>query len=657
MSRRTTLIVVGVVVAALVAAAVPVALAFQGRRERAQQREAADSFAAAWKGGTLAKIRYAGDSPKDVADGTQRITASLTAAKADAPESVEVTSVSTEDGDTRATLAVSWTLPGGRVWRYDTTLPVAKLDGSWLPDWQPQVVHPKLQDKQVLVADRVPAPRAEIIGANDEVLVQERPVVVVGLEPARAKGDVAGSAQAIASLVDVDGGALASRAEKASPTSFVEVITLRREAYDAIKSQLQPIPGAVFREEQRALAPTPTFARALLGTVGTATAEIVKESKGRVTAADTTGISGLQRAYDERLAGTAGITVQAVAQKPSTPSGSGDTTDASDTSDTAAEAAPVTLFSEEPKPGTPVRTTIDRRIQEAAEAALLDAPKPAALVATRVGTGEVLAVANGGPNAAGYNRALLGRYPPGSTFKVVSTMALLQAGLKPTERVNCPPTIVVNGKTFKNAENEVLGSVPFSSDFAHSCNTAFVGSAKRITGKQLAETAASLGYGRSDTLGVTAFDGSVPDTDDPVGHAAAVIGQGKVLASPLVVAGTSAAVAAGRWTAPRLVTDPAPEADAAEQQQLQPAAVSSLKEMMRSVVTGGTATGLRNTPGGPVSGKTGTAEFGSDDPPKTHAWFTGFQGDIAFAVVVEDGGFGAETAAPIAGDFLARLAR
>jgi cell division protein FtsI/penicillin-binding protein 2 len=151
--------------------------------------------------------------------------------------------------------------------------------------------------------------------------------------------------------------------------------------------------------------------------------------------------------------------------------------------------------------------------------------------------------------------------------------------------------------------------------------------------------------------------GSVPDTDDPVGHAAAVIGQGKVLASPLAVAGASAAVAGGKWVAPRLVTDPAPEAAAVEQEQLDPAAVASLKEMMRSVVTGGTGTVLRNTPGGPVSGKTGTAEFGSDDPPKTHAWFTGFQGDVAFAVIVEDGGFGAEAAAPIAGDFLARLAR
>lgn len=642
------LIVVGLVIVALVAAAIPLGLALNGRRERAAQREAATSFASAWLGGKLGSISYAGDQAKDVAAGTQRITGSLTAAKVDAPAAVKVESVSTEDDTTTARLSVRWTLPGGRAWTYETTLPLAQLSGRWLPDWKPQVIHPKLQEGQVLVAERQRAPRAPIMGANDEVLVEERPVVVVGLEPARAKGDVAGSAEAIASVVDVDGAALAARAGKAAPTSFVEVITLRREAYDAVRSELQPIPGAVFREEQRALAPTATFARALLGGVGNATAEIVKDSKGRVRAGDVTGISGLQLTYDERLSGTAGVTVKAVA---ATGTGSGESADA------AGAAEPVTLFNEAAKAGAPLKTTIDSRVQQAAEAALLRAPKPAALVAMRVGTGEVLAVGNGGPNAAGYNRALLGQYPPGSTFKITSTLALLGAGLQPTDNVNCPPDIVVNGKTFVNAENEVLGSVPFSSDFAHSCNTAFVGSADRITGKQLADAATSLGYGRPDTLGVKAFMGSVPDTDDPVGHAAAVIGQGKVLASPLAVAGATAAVAAGKWTAPRLVMDPAPEAASAPAQQLDAKATASLREMMRSVVTEGTATVMRNTPGGPVSGKTGTAEFGSDVPPKTHAWFTGFQGDIAFAVIVEDGGFGAEAAAPIAGDFLARLAR
>jgi cell division protein FtsI/penicillin-binding protein 2 len=83
--------------------------------------------------------------------------------------------------------------------------------------------------------------------------------------------------------------------------------------------------------------------------------------------------------------------------------------------------------------------------------------------------------------------------------------------------------------------------------------------------------------------------------------------------------------------------------------------VGTLRDLMRAVVTDGTGTALKAVPGGPVHGKTGTAEFGTRNPPDTHAWFTGYQGDVAFAVVVEGGGFGAKVAAPIAADFLQRL--
>jgi cell division protein FtsI/penicillin-binding protein 2 len=642
-SKRKILIVVAVVVA-LLAAAVPAGLAFQRQRERAAQRDAAEGFARAWRGGTLAQVTYSGDTADDVASGTQRITASLTAAERDVPATVEVESVDTEGDAVTARLSVDWSLSGGTSWRYETTLPLRQQDGEWRPDWRPQVVHPKLADNQVLVASREQAPRADITGANGEVLVTERPVVVVGLEPKRAP-DIEASARALAAVVDVDAGALVARAKKSAPTSFVEVITLRREAYDAVRARLQPIPGAVFREDERALAPTAQFARALLGTVGSATAEIVKESDGRVRAGDLAGISGLQRTYDTQLAGTAGFAVRAVAA-----SGTG-TGEAG-----AAQPAETTLFNVAPKPGTPVRLTLDRRLQEAAEAALGRAPKPAALVALRAGTGEVLAVANGGPNAAGYNRALLGQYPPGSTFKIVSTLALLEGGLSPDAPTPCPATLQVSGKTFSNAEEEVLGTVPFRTDFAHSCNTAFVGSAERISGQQLVKAASSLGFGQPDTTGAGAYTGSVPDSDEPVAHAAAVIGQGKVLASPLAVAGTSAAVAAGRWAPPKLVVEPAPKA-AVQPVQLPEGPVGNLRQMMRDVVTEGTATVMNSTPGGPVSGKTGTAEFGSGNPPPTHAWFTGYQGDVAFAVVVEEGGFGAEAAAPIAKDFLTRLAQ
>jgi cell division protein FtsI/penicillin-binding protein 2 len=135
-----------------------------------------------------------------------------------------------------------------------------------------------------------------------------------------------------------------------------------------------------------------------------------------------------------------------------------------------------------------------------------------------------------------------------------------------------------------------------------------------------------------------------------------MIGQGTVLASPLTVATTSACVAAGHRVVPRLVTDPAPAATAGPGAELAPGSVAALRAMMRDVVTSGTGTALRSVPGAPVHGKTGTAEFGTADPPQTHAWFTGYQGDVAFAVVVEGGGFGAKVAAPLAADFLRGLA-
>lgn len=78
--------------------------------------------------------------------------------------------------------------------------------------------------------------------------------------------------------------------------------------------------------------------------------------------------------------------------------------------------------------------------------------------------------------------------------------------------------------------------------------------------------------------------------------------------------------------------------------------------MMRQVVISGTATALADVPGEPVYGKTGSAEYGDHNPPASHAWFVGWQGDLAFAVLVLDGGSGSQTAVPIAERFLRGLA-
>ena len=688
--RRTRKFVLACCATVLVVmAAVPAAWYLRDRDDRNRLRAAVDGFAAAWHSGTLDRRAYQGVAGTEAARQAAAVTAGLTSAAQASPAAVEVRSVDGPHGNRAgAQLAVRWALAQNRTWSYETTISLVRVGRDWQVVWSPAAVHPKLTTGQVLAARRVPAERGRILGSGGQVLVEPRPVVIVGVQPSRTKNPRA-TAAAVAAVVDVDGAALAKRIAASSPNAFVDALILRRDDYEAVRSRLQPIPGNVFRETTLSLAPSPSFARNILGTVGLATAEQIKESAGRIQAGDVTGLSGVQRRYDEQLAGAAGLTVTAA------PPG------------TASE--PVALYSVAPTPGQDLRLSLDQTVQHAAETALASAAKPAGLVAIRPSTGEVLAVANGPATAAGYNRALIGRYPPGSTFKIATSFALLKDGLAPTTPVACPPTLNVGGRVFQNAEDEKLGTVPFSTDFAQSCNTAFVGLSRQITPEQLYDAAFTLGYGRPNTLGVDAFTGSVPRSGDAVAHASDAIGQGKVLASPLTVATVSASVAAGRYVPPRLVlgtgptpgsaSDTASGADTGtgpgtdtgtdtgtgtgsptdtptdtptmstdtpampataepvpESTPLPADTITHLRDLTGLVVTNGTGSALRTVPGEPVHGKTGTAEFGSADPPLTHAWFTGYQGDLAFAVVVEGGGFGGKVAAPLATTFLTALA-
>jgi cell division protein FtsI/penicillin-binding protein 2 len=116
----------------------------------------------------------------------------------------------------------------------------------------------------------------------------------------------------------------------------------------------------------------------------------------------------------------------------------------------------------------------------------------------------------------------------------------------------------------------------------------------------------------------------------------------------------AATVARGRWVEPRLLTTPATEAR--DEGPRLPEA-ETLRQLMREVVVAGTGTEALSVPGAPVYAKTGTAEYGNDVPPRTHAWFVGWQGPIAFAVLVAEtrDGFGGSVAAPIAARFLRML--
>ncbi|MEU5989507.1 penicillin-binding transpeptidase domain-containing protein [Spirillospora sp. NPDC047418] len=294
--------------------------------------------------------------------------------------------------------------------------------------------------------------------------------------------------------------------------------------------------------------------------------------------------------------------------------------------------------------GRTIRTTLDRRLQAAAEKAVASAPGQAAIVAVRPSSGEVLAVADG----LGARGAFAGLYPPGSTFKVVTAGALIADGAGAGTGADCPASVVTAQRTIHNDEDHALGRTTLRGAFAASCNTTFAQLAvERLGAAKLVAGARRFGFGATLTPGLDAADGSVPAPESGAELAEDAIGQGRVQASPLLMASVAAAVADGSWRSPRLVPKKVVREGGGRTPGPSPVpGASTLRTMMRAVVTDGTAAGA-GLPGG-TAGKTGTAESAGG----THAWFIGYRHDVAFAVFVHAGGSGPKVAAPLAARFL-----
>jgi cell division protein FtsI/penicillin-binding protein 2 len=295
----------------------------------------------------------------------------------------------------------------------------------------------------------------------------------------------------------------------------------------------------------------------------------------------------------------------------------------------------------------PVSSTVNPMMQAAAAKALAHTGHPSALVAIDATNGAVLAAAS---TPAGYPRALLDRYPPGSTLKMVTLTAALMAGRTLATPTSCTPTVTVNGYTLRNAAGESFGTIPLLRAFAVSCNTSFVNLAESLPAGTMATAATLLGCNIGHApLPVPSYGCSYPADATGTAYAASAIGQGTVLTSPLAIAAIAAAADSGIWHQTHLTPGASPVSH-----PLPAAVVSGLREAMRAVVTSGTGTSA-NLPGTPVYGKTGTAEHGTGKNPPTDAWFAAFRGNIAVAVLVEDAGFGATSAVPVATSFLAAI--
>ncbi|MGW4481027.1 penicillin-binding transpeptidase domain-containing protein [Rhodococcus triatomae] len=492
--------------------------------------------------------------------------------------------------------------PPAREWTYTTSGGgQAVADGGAIP-WDPALLAPGLTADATLRYTALAGGSPAVLAGNGSPLMTEQTVTVVTLDPTAVPDPTASAAalapllQPIAPTVTAESISADLAAAQGRPLS---VITLRDSDLAPIEAQLAAIPGVTQVKQTRLL-----------------TVDKTTQSPA---------FEGLRTLWEEAQADTAGWAVQLVQ-----PDGTARWLAGQD-----GTAAP------------DIATTLDPAIQASAQAAIAGLPQQAAIVAIRPSTGGVLAVAQNSAAGAQGPIALTGLYPPGSTFKIVTTSAALQGGsVTPDTVLPCPGVATIEGRTIPNDDNFDLGSVPLHTAFARSCNTTMGQLAVSMTPTALHDAAQQFGLGVDYvTPGLTTVTGSVPPADTPAERVESAIGQGRVTASPFGMALVAASVARGSTPAPMLVqgqpgvgdTTPTPA----------PAAVTDqLKSMMRETVTAGTATQLADIPD--VRGKTGTAEVAGQP---SHGWFVGIDQDVAFAVFVA----GADSSGPAvdaAGRFL-----
>ena len=505
------------------------------------------------------------------------------------------------------------------------TLRLRQASGSWRVAWTPATIARGLKTGDKLSLQLNWPPRAQILGGAGTPLTTQVPMVNIGVEGRLIKSDSVVRAALLAAGATKQAVSTALTGAKSEPTWFEPAVTVSWGRYQQLKPTIYPIPGTVF-QTLHVRAPVAAGLDFLVGSVGPVTAQELQQLGAPYDAQSVVGQIGLERAYERQLAGTPGAVISVVG--------------ANGTSGPAVASIPA-------KPGKPLQTSIDPTVQRDVAAALAGVHKQAALVVVNATTGQVLA-SDSVPNSGGFDLAFDGAFPPGSSFKVITSTALIEHGLSPSSPATCPRQLTVDGEVFHNAEGDGQVSNLLHA-FAESCNTAFIGLAtQHLTAAEFPKTARVYGIGTTPALGLPAFGGSVPKPSDEAALAATTIGQAGVLVSPLDMAMVAAAVDSGHVDAARLVAG-APD-DHVPPRPLPRNVVTDLHQMMAQVVATGTASGKGLPPG--TYAKTGTAEYGHGNPLPTDAWLIGFNGNVAFAMVTVDGGEGGPTDGPVVAKFL-----
>ena len=552
------------------------------RQEGAQ--EVAEKFAAAISGGDL---EAAGSLTTD----PQKATADLTFATQQLQQpkvSYTVAKLTASAHEAKASFTVGWTVLGRELTFTVNALLVTGEKNEWKVQWSPALIHPDLTGDRHVEIVQNPGSKPIVLDRNSQPILSEQLVTVVRVDPAEVT-DPAAVAQALASALSPTLPSITAESLQTQIGSTQDpftVVALREE--DVADVQIPDLPGISHNKQARLLT----------------TAKDLKSP----------ALSGLNAVWGEAAKQSTGWRLQI-----------------QDAQNSAVE----TLLDVPAAPIATISTTFDTNLQAAAQAAVDQVPGQAVIVAVQPSTGGVLAVAQNAAADAEGPIALTGQYPPGSSFKIISTAAVLGIGSATADTVlPCPGVATIKGRTIPNDDKFDLGDIPLHTAFAQSCNTTLAALAAELPADALSTTASQFGVGVDYVApALTTITGSAPASTSDAEQVEGAIGQGKVVASPFGMALAAATVASGTTPLPTLLPGRTTTADRTPP-ELSPDVVGSLQAMMVEAVQSGTATAVADIPG--IAGKTGTAQYG--DGASAHGWFVGYVKDMAFAVLLVGAG-------------------
>jgi penicillin-binding protein 2 len=449
------------------------------------------------------------------------------------------------------------------------------------------------------------------------------------------------------------------------------------EKFAAVSVRLNELPGVSPTRGYSRFYPDGAAVGHLIGYVGAASAKQFEELKDPllITPGFKIGKEGVEKVLEPRLRGQPGAKRIEV---------------------TARGKLVRELTTRSDVPGNPLKLTIDEPLQLYAARRL--GPNSGSAIVIDCETGGILCMASMpsyDPNSFSdgigrdewrmlsdderrplYNKALQAMYPPGSTFKPIHALAILAAGIKPEETVNCPGGYRLGNRFFRCLGRH--GTVNMTRAIAKSCNTYFYAMGRRIGIGRIAEASRVSGLGKKYDLPTPSQNyGTVPDaewklrkykqrwTESDTLNAA--IGQGYVLVTPLQLAVAAARIASGRVLEPQMIA--AQAKGGAPPLPVPQEFLDAVRAGMTQVVNGDGTAGRSRLPleGIQMAGKTGTAQvrriaggqrggIGMPWKYRDHGLFVFFapadKPRYAGAVVIEHGMSGSGAAAPVARDMM-----